>query len=181
MLGFCQRKKRLTDIYFIQIFLNDLCPLLLFLPGAEAELSAGRISPLVFAWLQSCAGRTGGREEGESWYSYISPSLFSLFTPQSAVKLYIYCQTAETSAKGILTIKKLWGCEARLLHFNRKIFVTGRVVKWEEKWEVRECKYFPRQHWDLWEGMIFRTGPRDTPPVNGRNCPCQMFRLMEKF
>ena len=123
-------------------------------------------SLLVFAWLQSGAGREGGSAGGrtepvvkgsQSWYSNISPSLFSLFTIfyLPPVKLVIYCQTAETSAKGILTIKScevLSRSEPRLLHFKRKIFVTGRVVEWEEKWEVRECKYFPRQHWDLWEG-----------------------------
>ena len=135
------------------------------------EESLRSISLLVCAWLQSAGVRwLGGRTHRVVILSHFS-CLFSLFTPPvTRQAIYLLSDSSQGDSHG----KKLWGCEVGLLHFNRKIFVAGRVVKWEEKWEVRECKYFSRQHWDLWEGMIFRTGPGDTPPVRGGSCPCQM-------
>ena len=117
--------------------------------------------------------------EGGGWAGVVILShfscLFLLFTPPvNREAIYLLSGCWWDRSQGDSLDKKLWGCEPGLLHFNRKIFVAGRVVKWEEKWEVRECKYFSRQHWDLWEGMIFRTGPGDTPAVRGRRCPCQM-------
>ena len=120
-------------------------------------------------------GEGAGKEDGQSRDTQTFLHVCFHYLPPA--QQYIYCQTVQTS-EGILTIKScLW---ASLVTFRQKDFVTGRVVTWEEQWEVRECKYFSRQHWDLWEGMIFRTGPGDTPPVTtGRSWPC--LRLMDKF
>lgn len=73
-------------------------------------------------------GREGGRTE--SWYSNISPCLFSLFTPGPAIYLLSDC----SDLRGDSHDKKLWGCEPRLLHFDRKI------LSQEELWRERSSE-----------------------------------------
>ena len=85
----------------------------------------------VFAWLQSAAGR-GPARRTESWYSNISPCLFSLFTPGCTTAIYLLSDCSDL--QGDSHDKKLWGCEPRLFDFDRKI------LSQEELWRERRSE-----------------------------------------
>ena len=152
--------------------------------GPGVSLQCSLTSLLVFAWLQSSVGRGQSgrtdRVESESWYSNISPSLFSLFTPSQATIFIV--RPLKPPPRGFSGIKSSEVLSlACCISTERFLWQEELWSEREENREVRECKYFPRQHWDLWEGMIFRTGPRDTPPVTRRNSPCQMSQTEGKI
>ena len=133
----------------------------------------------VFAWLQSAAGR-GPARRTESWYSNISPCLFSLFTPGSTTAIYLLSDCSDL--QGDSHDKKLWGCEPRLFDFDRKILSQEEL--WRERRSERSenVNIFP-DNFEICEKEWSSGLDQEIhhPSLLGGALPVKCLRLMEKF